>query len=229
MTKFNDVNSLLTAHHNGHTRFRFSLNAPSVIRMYEHAAPPLDERVAAAAMVAQADYPLGFIIAPIFHYPDWRQEYKGLFSSLAKALPETARRDLTFEMITHRFTKRAKTNITAIFPQTTLPMPEDDRTFKFGQFGYGKYVYSLSAMAEMKTFMMEQIGQHFPEAKVEYFVYVYLSPQNAASARRFFRQYSIFHPITSANARSHKPDRHAKNFIWVAALPKQTNKQDQYI
>lgn len=80
VTKYSDVDSLLTARHNGHTRFRFSLNAADVIRRYEHATPPLDERVAASARVAQAGYPLGFIIAPIIYYPDWRQEYGELCS-----------------------------------------------------------------------------------------------------------------------------------------------------
>jgi spore photoproduct lyase len=170
VTKHSDVDSLLTARHNGHTRFRFSLNADRIIRDYEHATPSLDERVAAAAKVARAGYPLGFIVAPIFYFSGWQAEYEQLFESLAKVLPDTARRDLTFELITHRFTKRAKVNICAIFPKTTLPMAEEERKFKFGQFGYGKYVYPTEAMNEIKDFMLHQIQVHFPGAKAEYLV-----------------------------------------------------------
>jgi spore photoproduct lyase len=170
VTKHSDVEPLLDAAHNGHTRFRFSLNAPSVISRYEHRTPDLAERVAAAARVAAAGYPLGFIVAPIFAFPEWREEYGGLFRSLAEALPASAGDDLTFEFITHRFTKRAKANITAVFPQTALPLAEEGRTFKFGQFGYGKYLYDPEMRREMEAFVREQAAEYFPAAKVEYFV-----------------------------------------------------------
>ncbi len=170
VTKHDDVGPLLGAEHNGHTRFRFSLNAAAVIRRYEHRTPGLEERVAAAAQVARAGYPLGFIIAPIFHYPAWREDYADLFRSLAAALPESAAQDLTFEFITHRFTKRAKANIAAVFPETGLPMDEEERKYKFGQFGYGKYVYDADTMRAIRDFMHEQAGRFFPAAKVEYFV-----------------------------------------------------------
>lgn len=170
VTKHEDVGPLLAARHNGHTRFRFSLNTDGVIRRFEHATPPLAARLEAAARVAAAGYRLGFIIAPIFYYDNWRADYGGLIRELARALPEAAGRDLTFEFITHRFTKRAKANITAVFPETGLPLAEEERKFKFGQFGYGKYIYQPELMQEMKEFFAEETGAFFPEAKVEYFV-----------------------------------------------------------
>jgi len=170
VTKYSDVDSLLKANHHGHTRFRFSLNAPSIIQSYEHGTPLLEERLAAAAKVSGAGYPLGFIIAPIIPFVEWRQEYKELFAHVAQVLPQSAQRDLSFELITHRFTKRAKANITAIFPQTTLPLDESERKFKFGQFGYGKYIYSSAVMAEIKEYMLKQLAVYFPLAKVEYLV-----------------------------------------------------------
>ncbi|MPM45363.1 Spore photoproduct lyase [bioreactor metagenome] len=170
VTKFTDVDSLLTAKHNGHTRFRFSINANMVIAGYEHNTPDMQERVKAAAKVAQAGYPLGFIIAPIFYFSNWRDEYENLFIELDRQLPTQARSDLTFELITHRFTKRAKSNILDLFPQTTLPMAEEERKFKYGQFGYGKYIYQHDTMDEVRQFMHQQLRLHFPEAKIEYFV-----------------------------------------------------------
>jgi spore photoproduct lyase len=170
VTKHDDVESLLLAKHNGHTRFRFSLNAESIIRAYEHATPSLADRVAAAAKAAKAGYPLGFIIAPLFAATNWRQEYGELFNGLVSALPEACRHDLTFEFITHRFTKRAKANINAVFPQTKLPLDEGERNFKFGQFGYGKYIYSKDRMDDMKEFMFDRVNEYFPGSKIEYFV-----------------------------------------------------------
>ena len=128
VTKHVQVDSLLTAHHAGHTRFRFTLNANSVIEKYEHITPSLEERVAAAVKVAHAGYPIGFIIAPIFNFSDWRNEYDDLLKTLADALPMVAQ-PITFEFITHRFTKRAKSNIMELFTDTSLPLDENSRHF----------------------------------------------------------------------------------------------------
>ncbi|MBP2651121.1 MAG: splG [Firmicutes bacterium] len=170
VTKHNDIDALLTAKHNSHTRFRFSLNTETVISSYEHATPSLAQRIEAAVKVAQAGYPLGFIIAPIFFAPGWQLDYSRLVTELAAALPALAKKDLTFELITHRFTKRAKLNITEVFPNTRLPLAEEERKYKYGQFGYGKYVYNQETMAELKNIMTERLAESFPAAKVEYFV-----------------------------------------------------------
>lgn len=170
VTKHVQVDSLLAAKHNGHTKFRFSINAARIIEKYEHTTPPLAARIAAAAKVAQAGYSLGFIIAPIFYYPGWEQDYSHLLQTLDEQLPQAARKDLAFEIISHRFTKRAKNNILDLFPQTTLPLEESERKYKYGQFGYGKYIYQQAAMEEMDIYLRGEIAQRFPEAGVEYFV-----------------------------------------------------------
>jgi spore photoproduct lyase len=170
VTKHDRVDSLLTAKHNGHTRFRFSINAASIIDKYEHKTPTLGQRVEAAAKVANKGYPIGFIIAPIFYYSGWEKEYSELLQELDKQLPKEGRKDITFELISHRFTKRAKNNILEIFPETTLPLEEEERKFKYGQFGYGKYIYQKETMATMKNYMQEGIQRYFPQAIIEYFV-----------------------------------------------------------
>ena len=170
VTKHDKVDSLLKAMHNGHTRFRFSVNAAPIIEKYEHATPSMAERVIAAGKVARAGYPLGFIIAPIFYYDKWEEDYHRLLEALDDKLPQEARTNLTFELISHRFTKRAKTNILDLFPETTLPMEVEDRKYKYGQFGYGKYIYQDQEMNLMKNYMKAEIDQFFPQARVEYFV-----------------------------------------------------------
>lgn len=170
VTKHSDVDSLLNAKHNGHTRFRFSLNAATIIDRYEHKTATMQARVTAAAKVAVAGYPLGFIIAPIFVYDGWEQDYEDLFRTLNAELPDRMRQDLAFEFISHRFTARAKSNILDIFPETKLPMMESERKFKYGQFGYGKYVYNSDTMQAIKSFMQQAMARYFPDAKTEYFV-----------------------------------------------------------
>jgi spore photoproduct lyase len=170
VTKFSNVNSLLDARHNGHTRFRFSINVESVINKYEHSTPPLEERLSAAIKVAEAGYLVGFIIAPLFLFDGWRQEYGQLISRLAASPALRSLEDLTFELITHRFTSRAKANILSVFPQTTLPMEEENRKFKYGQFGYGKFVYEKETIIDIREYMTDQIKRQFPGSSIEYCV-----------------------------------------------------------
>lgn len=169
VTKFTDVDSLLDVPHQGHTRFRFSINTGEVIRQFEHATPSLAERLAAANKVAAAGYPLGFLVAPIIAAEGWRESYRELFKAAAAELSGNAR-DLTFEFITHRFTKRAKGTILEVFPNTHLDLDEEARTFKFGQFGYGKYIYPRELFTEISDYLNSLASEYFPDAKVEYFV-----------------------------------------------------------
>ena len=147
--------------HHGRTRFRFSLNTDYVIKKFEHGTPGMSERVAASAKVATSGYPVGFLIAPIILYEGWQRDYQWLFEELNAVLDSLSRRDLTFELITHRFTQRAKGTILDIFPNTELDMDETKRQFKYGQFGYGKYVYPKKSMIAVKEFMEEMIGRMF--------------------------------------------------------------------
>ncbi|TEB17232.1 Spore photoproduct lyase [Pelotomaculum sp. FP] len=169
VTKFTDIDSLLEIPHQGHTRFRFSLNTESIIRQYEHGTPVLAARLSAANKVAAAGYPLGFLVAPIIISGDWREDYRAMFESAAAALGGCPP-GLTFELITHRFTRRAKGTIQEVYPGTSLDLDEEARTFKYGQFGYGKYVYPAELMQEIRDYFNSLVGEYFQEAKVEYLV-----------------------------------------------------------
>ncbi|WP_173918102.1 spore photoproduct lyase [Halobacillus sp. Marseille-Q1614] len=169
VTKFAHVDHLLDADHNGRTRFRFSLNADYVIKFLEPGTSRLNERIEAAVKVAEAGYPLGFIIAPIYLYDDWKKGYRELFEQLDAKLPPHAVKDLTFELIQHRFTKPAKRVIQKNYPMTKLEMDEEKRQYKWGRYGIGKYVYKKDEQSEMKETLGGYIEQFFPEASLEYF------------------------------------------------------------
>ncbi len=169
VTKYHHVDSLLGLKHNGHTRFRFSVNADYVIRNFEPATSRFEERIQAAGKVAQAGYPLGFIIAPIIWHEGWEQGYANLLTKLAETLPREASSDLTFELIQHRFTKTAKRVIQERYPKTKLEMDEAKRKYKWGRWGQGKYVYPDEQANALREFITEQIFEHFPQAKIEYF------------------------------------------------------------
>lgn len=170
-TKFPCPDSILSAEHAGHTRIRYSLNTPLVISRYERRTPSLKERVAALGQVMDRGYPAGVLLAPVFIEDGWEQEYEVLLNILKEELKLPPQADLHFEIISHRFTKRARTVIDQVFSHHQLPMDEEKgRSFKYGQFGYGKYVYTPDRLAEMKSFFASRLSALFPGAQVEYMI-----------------------------------------------------------
>lgn len=169
VTKFHHVEPLLDAKHNGHTRFRFSVNADYVIKNFEPATSSFQERITAAGKVAKAGYPLGFIIAPIIWHDGWEKGYGELLRKLKEALPPEATSDLTFELIQHRFTKTAKNVIQRRYPKTKLEMDEEKRKYKWGRWGQGKYVYPDDQANALREYITEQIFTHFPKSNIDYF------------------------------------------------------------
>ncbi|GMQ58571.1 spore photoproduct lyase [Vallitalea sediminicola] len=170
VTKFTNVEDIINAKHNGHTTVRFSINTDKVIKSYEHRTPSARSRIEAAHKVLDADYPIGFIIAPVFIYDGWKKEYNMLIKDLNNKLAVDKHKNISFEIISHRYTTKAKNRITEIFPETNLPMTDEERTFKYGQFGYGKYVYSKEQLAEMKDFFKEQLGKYFSDSEIKYII-----------------------------------------------------------
>ncbi|WP_240666666.1 spore photoproduct lyase [Longirhabdus pacifica] len=169
VTKFHHVDPLLPLEHNGHTRIRFSVNADYVIKNFEPATSAFAERIEAAGKVAKANYPLGFIIAPIIWYEGWEEGYRNLFEQLAKQVKVSEVNDLTFELIQHRFTKTAKNIIEQRYPKTKLEMDESKRKYKWGKWGHGKYVYEDEKATALRVFITERIFEYFPESRIEYF------------------------------------------------------------
>lgn len=169
VTKFHHVEPLLDAKHNKHTRIRFSVNANYVIKHFEPGTSSFSERITAAQKIAAAGYPLGFIIAPIIWHEGWEEGYADLIKRLSEVLPNESISDLTFELIQHRFTKTAKNIIQQRYPKTKLEMDENNRKYKWGRWGQGKYVYPDEQAKLLKEFISGQITEHFPEAKIEYF------------------------------------------------------------
>lgn len=169
VTKFAHVDHLLDARHNGKSRFRFSVNDDYVIKFFEPGTSRLDERIEAAVKVAEAGYPLGFIVAPIYLHEGWKAGYREMFEKLEATLPAHARKDLTFEFIQHRFTKPAKRVIQKNYPMTKLELNESRRMWKWGRYGIGKYVYKTEEQEEIKDTLKRYLKTYFPEARLDYF------------------------------------------------------------
>ena len=168
ITKYDNVDSFLGIKHNNHTKFRFSINTKYVINKFEHNTSSFKERIEAARKIARAGYPIGFIIAPIMIYDNWKNDYKELLDELKLQLGDYGEK-ITFELIQHRFTSTAKELILTRFPKTQLDLNEDNRQLKWGPYGKFKYVYPKDQSSEMKEYMSDLIMSNFTNAIIEYF------------------------------------------------------------
>ncbi|NLC45734.1 MAG: spore photoproduct lyase [Firmicutes bacterium] len=167
VTKFPYVESFLELEHRQKTEIRFSINCQEAIAAFEKGVPSLKRRIKAAGKAAEANYPTGFLIGPLFVFPQWKEAYERMLKELSVGLPEGK---YTFELISHRFTLRARQWINTLYPENKVPMDEEKRQFKFGQFGYGKYLYPKAQRKELEDFFREKIRAYFPQSDVLYFV-----------------------------------------------------------
>lgn len=168
ITKFDNIDCFLNIAHNNHTKFRFSINTPYVISKFEHNTANMDQRLIAVKKVAAADYPIGFILAPIMIYENWKQDYFELISKL-KSEFNGYDKEITFELIQHRFTLTAKKLILTRFPDTLLDMNEETHKLKWGPYGKFKYVYPQEKSSEIKNYISELIYSNFTKSVIEYF------------------------------------------------------------
>lgn len=168
VTKYDNVDSFLGIKHNNHTKFRFSINTEYVIKKFEHNTSSFNERIEAARRIAKAEYPIGFIIAPIIIYDNWKNDYTELIDKLKSELGDYDKM-ITFELIQHRFTATAKELILTRFPKTELDLNEENRELKWGPYGKFKYVYPKEESNEIKEYISELILNNFSNAIIEYF------------------------------------------------------------
>ncbi len=167
VTKYTDIDTLLDIWHNNHTEIRFTLNTEKVIGEYENRTPSMEKRIDASIKVIQAGYPTGFLIAPVFLYENWKGDYRSLLTLLEAKLPEKLSHPITFEIISHRYTTRARNVISELFPENSLPMKDEERSYKYGQFGYGKYVYPREQLEEVSEFFEQELAKIFINREIQ--------------------------------------------------------------
>ena len=167
-TKFDAVEELAKLPHAGRTRVRFSVNAASVSRDFEGGTATVARRLQAMRTLALAGYPVGLTIAPIMPVERWREEYRSLFTDVAKLLSGIPDVDLSAELITHRFTPGSKEVLLGWYPKTTLDLREEARAEKRTKFGGFKYVYPKDSMSEMRAWFQETLREVLPAARVLY-------------------------------------------------------------
>lgn len=166
VSKFDRVEQLLDLPHNQHTRCRISVNADSVSHSMEAGTATVEQRLLGLRKLALSGYPIGIVIAPIMAIAHWQEHYTQLFDLMQRVLNIDC--DLTFELITHRFTPKSKEVLQTWYPNSKLDLDENNRASKRNKYGGVKYVYDRVTMKDLKEFIQTRINAHFPEATILY-------------------------------------------------------------
>ena len=166
VSKFDAVEPLLDLPHNGHTRCRVSVNAAPISGRFEGGTASVASRLMGLRKLALAKYPVGLVVAPIMPMEDWEMHYSNLFNQISNTLDFEC--DLTFELISHRFTPGSKEVLQTWYPHSKLDMDEEKRSVKRNKFGGTKYVYDNDIMKTLRRFFEGEIGRRFPNAKILY-------------------------------------------------------------
>ena len=166
VSKFDAVDGLLGLPHNGQTRARASVNAEPIGTRLEGGTASVPARLGAVRKLARAGYPVGLVVAPIMPIEGWREHYTALFDAVEEALDFPV--DLTFELISHRFTPGSKAVLESWYPNSSLDLSEASRTSKRNKFGGTKFVYARDVMKTLRTFFEKEIAARFPGAQLLY-------------------------------------------------------------
>ena len=167
VTKYDDVTPLLHLRHNGNTRTRISLNADWITTRLEGGTADLTARIEALHRLCGAGYKIGIVLAPIIPFPGWQESYTDVLDRTRQAVGEDC--DVTFELITHRFTPGSKEVLLDWYPNTKLDLTEEGRRKKFNKFGSHKFVYRKERLGELKEWFYQEVEGRFGEGSVLYF------------------------------------------------------------
>ncbi|WP_310602736.1 SPL family radical SAM protein [Anaerosporobacter sp.] len=163
-SKFSMVEPLLTLNHQGRVIFRMSVNPESIIREIELGTSSLEHRVEAINKMADADYNVGILIAPVILVDNWKELYSELFDYLEAKLSEKMKKQMFIEVIfmTYSFVHR-KINADA-FPDSRELYDAEKMTGR----GMGKYCYRNNLRQDGEIFIHDELERRFGIGKILY-------------------------------------------------------------
>lgn len=156
-SKFDMVDPLLPLNHQNRVIFRESVNPEAIIRDIELGTAPLNRRIAAINKMADADYKVGILIAPIIMIENWKSLYVEMLDILVDALSDKMKKQMFIEVIfmTYSFVHR-KINAEA-FPNAEDLYSKETMTGR----GMGKYCYRPELRSEGENFIRKEIEKRF--------------------------------------------------------------------
>ena len=163
-TKFDMVEPILNLNHNKKIIIRMSLNPKELIDKIEFGTSKLDNRIEAINKLAEADYEIGILIAPIMLVDNWENLYEDLFKYLKSKLSKKVKQKAFFELIfmTYSYIHRMINN--EAFPNAINLYDAEIMTGR----GKGKYTYKKSVREYAENVIVEKLKKYFPENNILY-------------------------------------------------------------
>ena len=165
-TKFDMVDSILNLEHQGKVIIRMSVNPDFIINSVEFGTSRLKNRIEAINKLAEADYKIGILVAPIILVNNWKGLYRELFIMLNELLSEKAKNDLFFEFIFMTYSYIHKAINSEAFPNAVDLYSKELMTVR----GKGKYTYNNIVRSEGESFFRELMKEFFPKWNYLFFM-----------------------------------------------------------
>ena len=165
-TKFNMVDDLLNLNHNQKVIIRMSVNPEEIINKVEFGTSRLKERVQAINKLADAEYPIGILIAPVIFVDNWKILYLELIKYLSENLSEKVKNKAFFEIIFMTYSYVHNAINTEAFPNAIKLFDKELMTGR----GKGKYMYKDFIRKEGEIFFRDNMNKYFKNNKIMYIV-----------------------------------------------------------
>lgn len=163
-TKFDMVDPLLNLNHQGKIIFRMSVNPDDIIRKAEIGTSKLSDRINAVNKMADAEYPVGLLIAPVILVPNWKDLYGELIDQLSDQLSQKVKSTGFIEIILMTYSFVHDAINTDAFPNA---MQIFDRSKMTGR-GRGKYCYKENVREEAEAFLCQKLENKLPNMNILY-------------------------------------------------------------
>ena len=160
------IDDILNLNHKGKIVVRISVNPEEIIKKVEFGTSRLKGRIEAINKLAEADYPIGILIAPVILVDNWKELYSDLIKYLYENLSNKAKKSAFFEIIfmTYSYVHRAIN--TEAFPSAIDLYNKQLMTGR----GRGKYMYKNYIREEGEVFLREEMKKYFPDNEIMYVV-----------------------------------------------------------
>lgn len=159
-TKSKNVEHLLEIKRRDHVVVAWSMNPPEIIEREEHGTARFDERIRAAALMAEEGFGVAFHFDPMIYTEGWEELYERTATELLAAIPHKQIRAISIGGL--RYQPQLKPIALKRHPDTKLFMDETAPGTD------GKIRYLRSQRTEMFTFLNRVIKARAPS------VYTYL-------------------------------------------------------
>ena len=143
-----------------------SINPEEIINKVEFGTSRLDRRIEALNKLADADYPIGILIAPVILVENWKKLYSDLIKYLYNNLSIKVKKDVFFEIIFMTYSYIHNAINKEAFPHA---IDLFDKNLMTGR-GKGKYMYKEYIRKEGATFLREELQHYFKNNTIMYIV-----------------------------------------------------------